>query len=598
MADRTTRPAPLRLLAVASAAVCLSAATGFWAMARRAPGTPDATASGATVSSAPALGGVPLFSTWPKENPALAFVVTGQTFGYLSPCGCSRPQKGGLERRSNLIDQLKAKGWPVVGLDLGDIAPTKGPAPARQNQLKYKTAMRALGALGYAAVGLGVDDFHAPGLYTLLGDYALAYPDQPPRILAANLVSVRLAPNGAVAQQFTRQEAFPGAGPSKRPMVEAAEVVTGPHHPPVGVVGVIGPEVGEEIRKEDKTFAYAEVAQAVKDALADMAAHPAKPEVRVLLYAGSLDRAKAVAAAFPQFQVVVCQSEEAEPSQFPATANGGKTLVVQVGQKGQNAGVVGVFKGKAGPELKYQLVPLGEEYLTPDGDKAAAANPALVLLEEYAREVKKQNLLAVARSKPLQHAAQLRHPGEKPTYVGAQKCALCHAAEYAVWTQSKHSHAYEALEKATRPGLRQFDPECVVCHTTGFQYAGGFESEQASAFLKGNQCENCHGPGSAHAANPLDKKFYPDLMAWRQAAPAGAKLPDKAALEEMGKKKPLERGSVALPAGQQQMVNVVSGMCTKCHDELNDPHFDFYTYFPKIYHSGLKARGLPEGVEK
>jgi hypothetical protein len=360
---------------------------------------------------------------------------------------------------------------------------------------------------------------------------------------------------------------------------------------------VIGPEVGEEIRKRDRTFAYAEVNSTLKAAMAELDAHPAKPELRVLLYAGSQDRAKALSAAFPRFQLIVCQSEEAEPSQFPVMMNGGRTLIVQVGQKGQNVGVVGVFKGKTGPELKYQLVPLGEEYLTPEGEKAAAANPALVLLEEYAREVKKQNLLAVARSKPLEHAAQLRNPGEKLTYVGAAKCAMCHAAEYAVWKNSKHSHAYEALETATRPGYRQFDPECVVCHTTGFKYVGGYESEDASPHLKGNQCENCHGPGSAHAANPFDKKYYPDLMAWRQAAPAGAKLPDKATIEQIGQKKPLERGSFPLPAGQQQMVNAVSQMCVQCHDELNDPHFDFYTYFPKIYHSGLKTAGLPEGIK-
>ena len=594
MADRTPTAAPSRrFLAAAAAVVCVGAATGFWVMKHRAPGDPETVASGATVAAAPNLGGVPLFSTWPKEKPELALVITGQTFGYLSPCGCSRPQKGGLERRSNLIDQLKAKGWPVVGLDLGDITATKGPAPTKQNLLKYQTAMRTLGAIGYAAVGLGEDDFHPPGLYTLLGEYALKYPDQSPRILAANLLSVTLAPNGDVAQVFPRPVAFPGAGKSGRPMVEAVEVVTGPHYPAVGVVGVIGPEVGEQIKKQDRSFSYAEVNQALKAAVAELDAHPAKPELRVLLYAGSQDRAKAVAAAFPQFQLVVCQSEEAEPSQFPAAANNGKTMIVQVGQKGQNVGVVGAFKGKTGPELKYQLVPLGEEYLTPEGDKAAAANPALVLLEEYAREVKKQNLIGAARAKPLPHSAQLKHPGEKLTYVGAQKCATCHAAEYAVWSQSKHSHAYEALEKATRPDLRQFDPECVVCHTTGFQYAGGFENETASAFLKGNQCENCHGPGSAHAAQPTNKAFYPDLLAWRQAAPAGAKLPDKAVIEDMAKKKPLERGGVVLPAGQQQMVNAVSGMCTKCHDELNDPNFDFYTYFPKIYHSGLKATGLP-----
>jgi hypothetical protein len=26
-------------------------------------------------------------------------------------------------------------------------------------------------------------------------------------------------------------------------------------------------------------------------------------------------------------------------------------------------------------------------------------------------------------------------------------------------------------------------------------------------------------------------------------------------------------------------------MCAKCHDHENDPHFDLYTYWPKVYHT-------------
>ena len=80
-----------------------------------------------------------------------------------------------------------------------------------------------------------------------------------------------------------------------------------------------------------------------------------------------------LAERFPQFQVVLCQSDDAEPPQFPTAVNGGKTLIVQVGHKGQYVGVVGVFKSNGGYDLKYQLVPLGEEYLTPDDPMAEKA---------------------------------------------------------------------------------------------------------------------------------------------------------------------------------------------------------------------------------
>ena len=47
----------------------------------------------------------PYFHDWPQ--PDLVLIVTADQHGYLLPCGCSRPQEGGLERRYNLIQMLK-----------------------------------------------------------------------------------------------------------------------------------------------------------------------------------------------------------------------------------------------------------------------------------------------------------------------------------------------------------------------------------------------------------------------------------------------------------------------------------------------------------
>ncbi|MEM6981151.1 MAG: multiheme c-type cytochrome, partial [Planctomycetota bacterium] len=44
------------------------------------------------------------------------------------------------------------------------------------------------------------------------------------------------------------------------------------------------------------------------------------------------------------------------------------------------------------------------------------------------------------------------------------------------------------------------------CHVTGwnpqgyYPYESGYVELTASSHLHGNGCENCHGPGSAHAA--------------------------------------------------------------------------------------------------
>ena len=65
----------------------------------------------------PVVDGQPLFAAWPgrgQQKPDVAIILTGQTYGLLQPCGCSRPQKGGLERRAQFINTLKAKNWPVA----------------------------------------------------------------------------------------------------------------------------------------------------------------------------------------------------------------------------------------------------------------------------------------------------------------------------------------------------------------------------------------------------------------------------------------------------------------------------------------------------
>lgn len=586
-----------RLAAVVCAVVCVGVATGFWVMTRK-PGEPSVIPTpGATDKPIAATPG-PLFTNWPKATPELAIVLTGQTYGYLSPCGCSRPQKGGLERRANFVESFRAKGWEVVGLDLGDVVSQKG--LPEQNLLKYRATMRSLAAMGYAAVGLGEYDFQAQ-LFELLGGYTLQNPNAAPIVLGANLVGVGRDNKGNVAQVFPRESYFPGGGPKTRPLVEDVEVIAPAGKPAIAVVGILGKDFIAKLGKIDDKFGVAEAKDAIQAALAVAAKHPAKPRLNVLLYAGTFEQATAAAKAFPQFQLVVCQSEESEPPQFPTPANDGKTLVVQVGHKGQNVGVVGVFKAAdGGTDLRYQLVPLGEEYITP-ADKVKG-HKVLGILEDYAAAVEKDNLLAVARAKPALHQAQVELANLKPTYVGAAACAKCHAAEFAVWNASKHAHAYEALVKAAeRPSKRQFDPECVTCHTTGFQYEGGFADATKSANLLGNQCENCHGPGSAHAAAPNNRALYKTLLPW--AAKAGDRLPKIGVFEAAAKAKARDPFAADAPLGklnadQKRHFFAVQTMCMRCHDGENDPKFDLIEYFPKIHHSGLKNNGLPPGVGK
>ncbi len=589
MTEQNPRPPARRigrLLAAGAFAAAALWAAGHWGRPTEAAPPPTPPGDGE-----PTLGGVKLFARWPEGvKPDAVVVLSGQSFGLLQPCGCSRPQYGGLERRFNFMNGLRAKGWPVTGVDLGDIFPSKT-VVGTQAEMKYVLTMKALKEMGYVAVGLGKAEFDA-GVIRVLGKYAVQNND-PPQILAGNLVGQR---GGVIVP---RDQEFP-RGPGQPPMVGLA-AVTEVGKVPVGIAGVVGTSLAKDVEKNQGNAAllgFLGNDVVLKDALKEMAAHKLNPEVRVLLYQGTSEEAGLAARAFPDFPVVLCQSEDPEPPQFPTVIthkDGRKTMVVEVGHKGRYVGVLGVYKTPTGFDYHYQLVPLGEEYLTPDDPAAEKANKVLALLEDYSATVKARDLLGKYPQRP--HPNQLKAPAANLAYVGSERCMGCHAAEYAVWKTADaaghaHSVAFDHLQNlAKRPGQREFDAECVRCHVVGFGYDTGFKDTVKTPGLTHVGCESCHGPGSGHAAAPRQKDLLELMSPWKKGPED--KLPDLATVQKLAGLNPIDRGQVQIPARQQQTVNFVSSMCMHCHDAENDPHFDLFKYWPKVAHSGLNNPGLP-----
>lgn len=114
------------------------------------------------------------------------------------------------------------------------------------------------------------------------------------------------------------------------------------------------------------------------------------------------------------------------------------------------------------------------------------------VLDEYDGWVASQNLerfTGVFAPKP--------EPG-KPTYVGVDACNDCHTAAVQFWEDTVHHRAYDTLVEANK----QYDLSCVNCHVTGFRKPGGSEVVE-NELLRAVQCEQCHGPGSAHVEDPV-----------------------------------------------------------------------------------------------
>jgi hypothetical protein len=499
---------------------------------------------------------IPLFQGWPR--PELVLVLSGEQHGYLLPCGCSKPQVGGLERRYNFVQQLrKDRGWPVVALDLGDVAQQHGPQqlPNFQGGIKYIYAMKALREIGYAATSIGEYEAALPLDKAL--DGLLTHDVEQPRVLVCNLKDA--------------DNAFPN---ETAPWLIASPKEKGTDVR-IGVVGVVGAVVAEH-RIKDPRYSFESVPAALPKALAALQQQKPAPDLNVLLYQGTLDQAEKLARAIPDFRIILCLSDDGEhqydePAAQPQVVKHarGETWIIHLGHKGKYVGVVGIFPTGVVTrpfDLRYQLVSLGEEYLTPEDQEAD--HPILKLMEEYTQELKHDpgtgNYLA--KYAALQWSHPMQSAFANAQYVGSAKCQKCHAAAFAVWAGSKHAHAYEELVKAKKPSSRQYDGECVVCHVVGLGYKTGFTSEKDTPHLLNVGCESCHGPASEHVKKPNDAKIRELLNPWKELE---AKAGEDAASQT---------------AARNRRHLLRDQACQKCHDQDNDVHWDFDKKWPLVEH--------------
>jgi hypothetical protein len=558
---RRTLPAVLAILLVGGAL------TAGLVTACLGPGLGDNPPSAGGGGSAVASGELPpqLFQGWPgngAKKPDVALILSGQQHSFLKFCGCTSPQLGGFERRYNFMAMLKAKGWPLVAADLGDVVKYDG-GIHDQSLLKYEVAMKALNILGYSAIGLGADDVSLP-LIDGMALFGLQQGNTSPRILAANLDPKYRADN------------FPDPVKPNESMIGDWLPVTLKGAPKVGIAALIGKSTMKEIKAADPKVQFAANNGAVVAAI-EKEMKAANVELRVLLFQGAAVDAPTIAQTYPSaFDVILTLSDEDTP---PGQANVvGNTTIVRVGHRGKWVGVVGAYR-TGNPQrpfdLFWQTVSLGPEFETPkDKEKD---HPVLKLLDYYAAKVKSEDF--VKRTPVRQLPGGLK-------YIGSQACANCHAADVQLWKNTKHEHAFDALVSvANKPALRQYDPECISCHVTGFDAKNGrtaFDGTIAARQFRNVNCENCHGPGSAHAAAPQNPQLRMAMSPWK--ANPGDLLPTPAKMAA---------GIGAMSAQEKAVYLRVNDMCQKCHDIDNDPHFKLDTFWPKIIHGKNAKAPIP-----
>lgn len=528
---------------------------------------------------------------WQKPAPELVIALSGQMHGYLQPCGCARPQVGGLERRFELVWRLQQAGWSIIGFDLGDLVRLRQevkqgvPALPEQTRLKYEIAWKMLNKMGWQTIGIGPEELLFP-LEELFG-YALNSP-RPPVLLCTNLDWPEMHELSAyqrfvicevtVSEQNAQNSLAPKSGPTLLPLSEEPGIQVKPTPRRAWRIACLSVIQESELNKVRGHFPnppeWLRRFLSVETALANIKASVQKkrPDLVVMLHHGSLEEARQLAQKLDWISIVLSRDEADVASSIaeslPETASraGGirvqNRLLVRVGHKGKAIGLVAarpVISASPFPfvepntyRLDYRMVELTET-LEPPNEKT---NPVRELMKEYVYEVYARKFLEQwVTHRQVSHPQQLDQPAA--SFAGAHACAECHRSACQVWNNSKHSQAYLALVKYGQPQTslqrdgrtlvigRQYDPECVICHTTGFEYKTGFRSESETPHLLGNGCENCHGPASLHVQFPKEAKYW----------------------------QPLKRTAAA-----------VTNACRSCHDSENDPHFDFAKYWPKIAH--------------
>ncbi len=91
------------------------------------------------------------------------------------------------------------------------------------------------------------------------------------------------------------------------------------------------------------------------------------------------------------------------------------------------------------------------------------------------------------------------------TYVGRAVCAVCH--DHIDNAYSEQAHGQDFRTAHGRDLIGGYGGGCAACHSTGMDEPSGYVGDGSTPHLEGIGCEECHGPGSQHAAGPSEQNI-------------------------------------------------------------------------------------------
>ncbi len=369
----------------------------------------------------------------------LVVLVSGDTEGWIVPCGCASNQSGGLPRRDTCIERLRAKSKIVVA-DVGGAAG----GSSEYDRLRLEAIARGEILSGIDAHNIGASE-------AALGPNYLR---ELARRLELPLVSANtsdsdgkpIAPPLRIIQRAGRRVALIGVlaechasqsirvGPPGRAVLDALDQLAGQYD--AAVVLAYLPE--EELRELAETL----------------------PEVDAIIGGPTGQPILPVAVG---------------PTLLASATNKGKFLVRL------DAPAAGTTERWSG-----SIVELSDQF---DDHPRQLAN-----LNGFREELTRADFSPERTSFVQSLGANLA--GRR--IAGTESCRECHTRDCEVWDASAHARAWKSLQDTGA----HVDPECQRCHTTGYGLPGGFVSVARSRNRTGVGCESCHGRSQAHVDDP------------------------------------------------------------------------------------------------
>jgi len=232
----------------------------------------------------------------------------------------------------------------------------------------------------------------------------------------------------------------------------------------------------------------------------------------VVLAKLSTVEADRVAREVSGIDVIIDGNAESIIEAFTPPHYTGQTLIVFTPFETRMVGELRFYRGAQGKFTTKQRFIALDEALVPEDPAAKQLVDAATAAESQARSnsIKLlQDWLSVSRTRTANPGGDSKSNDSPTNFVSSSACSQCHTTQYLKWANGPHAHAADPL---LQRGV-EFEAGCLNCHASGPTLATASNKEIA-AKIQSVHCEQCHGPGSKHIANP-GKGFgrIPDMQA-------------------------------------------------------------------------------------